>query len=223
MPENSAKIAAKILLETKSILFNTQEPFQYASGNSGPVYVDCRRPLSFPAERSIIMDLAAQLLKSEVGDDNIDIIAGAETAGIPYGALIADRLNKPMIYVRKKAKGHGRMGQIEGHFEEGSTPNIVLTEDLQNFGHSKKIFIDALRNAGATVEHFFVLFDYGIRSEVKADNESMGLTQHYLCNWQDVLAVAREENYFDAETLDSVAAYLDNPEDWAATKQKESA
>ncbi len=218
-----AKKAARALIETKSVLFNAREPFQYTSGNIGPVYVDCRRPLSFPAERDALMEMAAQTLSQNIGTDKIDIIAGAETAGIPYGALIADRLNKPMVYVRKKAKGHGRMGQIEGHFEEGSNPYIVLTEDLQNFGHSKKVFVDALRSAGATIEHFFVLFDYGIRPEVVTDNNDMGLTQHHLCNWHDVVAVAREENYFDAETLDSVESYLNDPEGWAAQKQKESA
>ena len=150
----------------------------------------------------------------------ISIIAGAETAGIPYGALIASRLGKPMIYVRKKPKGHGRMGQIEGYFEEGSSPSVVLTEDLQNFGASKQVFVDALRTAGAKVEHFFVLFDYGTRPEVKADNDKMGLTQHYLCNWYDVLAVAKEKKYFDAETLESVEFYLKNPEGWASAALK---
>lgn len=223
MTQEIARTGAKILLGTRSVLFNAREPFKYTSGNIGPVYVDCRRPLSFPQERGLLMAMAADILRADIGAENIDIIAGAETAGIPYGALIADRLEKPMIYVRKKAKGHGRMGQIEGTFGETSQPRVVLTEDLQNFGHSKKVFIDALRAAGAIVEHFFVLFDYGIRPEVASENEAMGLTQHYLCNWHDVLSVAREENAFDPETLDSVAAYLDDPEGWAAAKQRESA
>ena len=211
-----AQTAARALLDTRSVLFNAAEPFRYTSGNIGPVYVDCRRPLSFPLERGTLMSMAVQVLHDEVGDKNIDIIAGAETAGIPYGAMIADRMQKPMIYIRKKAKGHGRMSQIEGHFEDGTSPRVVLTEDLQNFGHSKQVFVDALRTAGATLEHFFVLFDYGIRPEVKADNDKMGLTQHSLCNWYDVLAVARAENYFDTQTLDSVEAYLNDPATWVA-------
>lgn len=219
MTKDTARTAAKILLETRSVLCNAREPFQYTSGNIGPVYVDCRRPLSFPEGRSTLMALAADLLSKEIGKDKIDIIAGAETAGIPYGALIADRLEKPMVYVRKKPKGHGRMSQIEGHFE--GTPYTVLTEDLQNFGSSKKVFVDALREAGAVIEHFFVLFDYGIRPEVAADNKAMGLTQHHLCNWHDVIAVARDENYFDAETLDSVESYLADSEGWAAMHAKE--
>lgn len=213
---NIARTAAKILLDTRSVLFNARAPFKYTSGNIGPVYVDCRRPLSYPLERGTLMALAVQVLHEEVGDKNIDIIAGAETAGIPYGAMIADRMEKPFIYVRKKPKGHGRMSQIEGYFEENSAPHVVLTEDLQNYGHSKQVFIDALRAAGAKVEHFFVLFDYGNRPEVKADNERMGLTQHHLCNWHDVLAIARDEGAIDAETLSAVEAYLADPQGWAA-------
>lgn len=209
-----AKKAAKILLDTKSVLCNVRQPFTYTSGKKGPVYVDCRRPLSFPQARTELMDMAADMLKQDVGLAQIDLVAGAETAGIPYGALIAERLQKPMIYVRKAAKGHGRMSQIEGHFDEGTTPHVVLTEDLQNYGSSKKVFIDALREAGAQIEHFFVLFDYGIRPEVAADNKEMGLTQHHLCNWHDVIAVAKELEYFDTETLASVEAFLNDPADW---------
>ncbi len=211
---DAAKKSAKILLDTKSVLCNVRQPFTYTSGKKGPVYVDCRRPLSFPTERSQLMDMAADMLCRNIGMDNIDIVAGAETAGIPYGALIADRLQKPMIYVRKTPKGHGRMSQIEGHFDNSKKPNIILTEDLQNYGSSKKVFIDALRESGAKVEHFFVLFDYGVRPEVAADNKKMGLTQHHLCNWGDVIEVAKELRYFDNETLSSVEEFLNNPTDW---------
>lgn len=209
-----AKQAARILLETKSVLCNIEQPFTYTSGKQGPVYVDCRRPLSFPQARKELMDMAAAMLRDNIGADKIDLIAGAETAGIPYGALIADRLAKPMIYVRKKPKGHGRMSQIEGHIDDRTQPYVVLTEDLQNYGSSKKVFIEALRESGATVEHFFVLFDYGVRPEVAKDNDSMGLTQHNLCNWWDILAVAKEHNIFDTKTLSSVEAFLNDPADW---------
>ncbi|MCB1557016.1 MAG: orotate phosphoribosyltransferase, partial [Alphaproteobacteria bacterium] len=118
MINETAREAARILLDTRSVLFNAAEPFTYASGNVGPVYVDCRRLLSFPAARARLMDMAADVLRTEIGSENIDVVAGAETAGIPYGALVADRLEKPMVYVRKKPKGHGRMSQIEGHIAD---------------------------------------------------------------------------------------------------------
>jgi orotate phosphoribosyltransferase len=214
-----ASQAARILIETKAVLFNAHTPFQYVSGNIGPVYVDCRRPLSFPEARGALMDMAADLIKAEIGLDEIDVVAGAETAGIPYAALIADRLEKPMVYVRKKPKGHGRLSQIEGHFESNDAPKTILIEDLQNFGHSKQIFVEALRGAGATLDHFFVLFDYGIRPDVVKDNANMHLTQHHLCNWFDVLKLARDEAYFDNETLDSVESYLQDAESWQAAKR----
>jgi orotate phosphoribosyltransferase len=164
--EAIAKTTAKILLDTKSVLFNAREPFTLKSGRQSPVYIDCRRLVSFVEERTTLMNAAAQVLSNEIGVENIDYVAGGETAGIPYGAFIADRLERSMLYVRKEPKGYGRMAQIEGHMEEtmdnGDKPNVVLIEDLQTDGGSKKIFIDALREAGAMVEHAFVVFHYGI-------------------------------------------------------------
>ncbi len=211
--ETIARETAKALIKTKSVLFNAREPFTYSSGNTGPVYVDIRRLMSFVKERSQLMDFAAQLLSDEIGAQNLDYIAGGETAGIPFAAFIAERMEKPMIYVRKKPKGHGRSTQIEGHFESG---NVLLVEDLQNFGANKDVFIEALRSADAKVEHFFSLFDYGIRSEVKAINDKMGLTTHHLCNWWDVLDIAKENKCFDSEALISVEEFLNDPSKWSA-------
>lgn len=223
MSDDIAAQTARYLLDTKSVLFDAREPFKYTSGNIGPVYVDCRRPLSFPQARKFMMDAAADMLRVEIGADNIDVIAGAETAGIPYAAMIAERLEKPNVYIRKKPKGHGRMSQIEGHFEESETPRVVLIEDLQNFGHSKQIFVEALRAAGAVIEDFFVLFDYGIRPTVAHENKQMELRQHNLCNWWDVVKAARDGNYFDEETLQSVEAYLNDSESWVTQHEADAA
>jgi orotate phosphoribosyltransferase len=206
-----AKVSAKILLDTKSVLFNAREPFTYTSGRKGPVYVDCRRLISFPTERTTLMDFGAGMLKPL----NVDYVAGGETAGIPYAAFIAERLNKPMLYVRKKPKGFGRMAQIEGCMDEGGK-KVVLVEDLQTDGGSKKVFIDALREAGAVVEHAFVVFHYGIFPQSEANMKAAGITLHALTTWWDVLAVAKENAYFDAQTLSSVESYLKAPESWAA-------
>lgn len=208
-----AREAAKILLSTKSVLFNAREPFVYTSGKIGPTYVDCRRLIAFPKERSTLMNFAANMLKKEIGMDNIDFVAGGETAGIPYAAFIAERLEKPMLYVRKKPKGFGRLAQIEGCMDEEGK-NVVLIEDLQTDGGSKKVFVDALRAAGANIEHAFVVFHYGIFPQSEQNMKDMGLTLHSLCNWWNVLDVAKQENYFDAETLASVEAFLKNPAKW---------
>lgn len=213
-PEDIAKKAAKILLDTKSVLFNSREPFVFTSGRISPVYTDCRRLISFPSERTTLMDMGASILKEKVGMDKMDYLAGGETAGIPYAAFLSDRLNKPMLYVRKKPKGFGRMAQIEGVMDT-ENPQVVLIEDLQTDGGSKKVFIDALRAAGAKVEHGFVVFHYGIFQQSIDNMNAMGMTLHYLTDWWTVLAVARDLKYFDEETLSSVESFLKNPDGWA--------
>jgi len=212
MSQSIARDAARILLETKSVLFNTREPFTYTSGRKGPVYVDCRRPIAFPQGRRTLMNYAADIIKNECGD--VDYVAGGETAGIPYAAMIADRLEMPMLYVRKKPKGFGRMAQIEGCMDEQGA-DVVLIEDLQTDGGSKKVFIDVLREAGAVVKHAFVLFHYGIFPASEKNMADMGVKLHALCTWWDVLDAAKENDYFDAETLQSVESYLKAPDKWA--------
>ncbi len=207
-----AAASAKILLDTKSVLFNAREPFTFTSGRISPVYVDCRRLISFPQERSVLMDFGADILRKECPD--LDFCAGGETAGIPYAAFMAERLHLPMLYVRKKPKGFGRMAQIEGVMDEPGK-KVVLIEDLQTDGGSKKVFIDALREAGAIVEHSFVVFHYGIFQASIDNMNAMGVKLHALTTWWDVLAVAREHKYFDEETLNSVESFLKAPDQWA--------
>ncbi len=207
--DNIAEVSAKILLDTKSVLFNAEQPFVFTSGRLSPVYTDCRRLISFPKERDILMNFAADMLK----DLGLDSFAGGETAGIPYAAFIAERLKKPMLYVRKKPKGFGKMAQIEGFLEEGQ--KVALIEDLQTDGGSKKVFVDALRGAGAIVEHAFVVFHYGNFPQSYQNMKDWGLTLHALTTWADVLKVARTQKYFDDATLNSVEHFLKEPDEWA--------
>lgn len=205
-----AKEAAKILLDTKSVLINTKEPFTYTSGKIGPIYVDIRRLISFPKERSVLMGFAAEILEPL----NLDYYAGGETAGIPYAAFLAERLNAPMLYVRKKPKGHGRMAQIEGHVTEGKN-KVLLVEDLLTVGSSQKVFVQALREANLEVKNSFVIFSYDIYPQSKINLEEMQITLHSLTNWWAVLDVIKEENYFDADTIASLEKFLNAPDDWA--------
>ena len=214
--KSMARTAARILIETESVLFNAREPFTLKSGNPSPVYVDCRRLISFVKQRETLMDFGAALLKEEIGLNNIDVVAGGETAGIPYGAFMAERLAKPMIYVRKEPKGYGRMAQIEGVLPDGKAPKAILIEDLQTDGGSKKIFIEALRKAGTEVEHAFVVFHYGIFPASEQNMKDIGITLHALATWWDVLDVAKEKNYFDKETLASVEDFLNDPNGWGS-------
>lgn len=205
-----ADIAAKILLETKAVLFNAREPFVFTSGRISPVYTDCRRLIAFVEERKTLMNFGAEML----AHIDLDYIAGGETAGIPYSAFISERLNKPMLYVRKKPKGFGRMSQIEGHLPEKGKRNTILVEDLQTDGGSKKLFVDVLRAAGAKVEHAFVVFHYGIFDASARNMKELGITLHALTTWWDVLKIAREGSYFDPETLNAVEDFLHDPEGW---------
>lgn len=213
-----AYTAAKALIDTESILFNAAEPFTLKSGRKSPVYIDCRRLISFVKERNALMDFGARTIAAEIGCDHIDLVAGGETAGIPYGAYLSDRLHKPMVYVRKEPKGYGRMAQIEGVLPEknaaGKKPRVILVEDLQTDGGSKKIFINALREAGAEVKHAFVVFHYGIFDASEKNMQDLGIKLHALTTWWDVLKVAKTENYFDAQTLNSVESFLKNPVKW---------
>ena len=160
-----AELTAKMLIEVEAVRFMTDKPFIFTSGWASPVYTDCRRLISFPRVRRTLIDFGAETLGRDVGFEQLDSVAGGETAGIPFAAWMADRLMLPMQYVRKKPKGFGRNAQIEGHLEAGD--RVLLVEDLTTDGRSKVDFCTALREAGATIEHCFVIFFYGIFPEGK--------------------------------------------------------
>tara|TARA_B100001750_G_scaffold242567_2_gene256183 strand:+ start:54 stop:758 length:705 start_codon:yes stop_codon:yes gene_type:complete len=208
-----AREASKILLETEAIKVDTKNPFTYTSGRVGPTYVDCRKLIAFPHARGVLMDMAASLLLQETGYESLDVIAGGETAGIPYAAFLSERLNLPMAYVRKKPKGHGKMAQIEGHLEEGQ--RVLLAEDLQTDGGSKKVFVNALRDAGAIVEHAFVVFHYGVFDASEKNMKDLGIRLHALTTWPLVLETAQMTGHFDKDTIQSVRTFLNDPVQWS--------
>lgn len=205
-----AQQTAKILLDTQSILINVKEPFTYTSGKIGPIYVDIRRLISFPVERTILMNYAADITKPY----NFDYVAGGETAGIPYAAFLAERLNLPMVYIRKKPKGHGRMAQIEGYIEKDNL-SALLVEDLLTVGSSQKIFVKALRDASINVSHSFVIFSYDIYQQGKDNLKEMAIDCISLTNWWSVLDLLKQGNHFDSDTVISLESFLNDPESWA--------
>ncbi|MBA5805062.1 orotate phosphoribosyltransferase [Rhizobium changzhiense] len=206
-----AELLAKMLWEIKAVHFNAAHPYKLSSGMASPVYIDCRKLLSFPRIRSTVMDFAASTLLRDAGFEQFDCIAGGETAGIPFAALLADRLGLPMIYVRKQPKGHGRNAQIEGNMPEGS--RVLVIEDLTTAGGSMFKFIDAVRAAGGIVDHGIALFFYGIFGEQRFADGKVRL--HHIATWRNVLAVAREQKLFDDKTLSEVEAFLDAPLAWS--------
>lgn len=211
----AATQTARILIETKSVLFNAEKPFIFTSGRASPVYIDCRKLISFPRARRFLIQAAKDQLCREAGFEAFDAVAGGETAGIPYAAFVSDAMDLPMLYVRKKPKGFGRNAQIEGQLLEGQ--RVLLVEDLASEGGSKINFVNALRNAGAIIEHIWVVFHYGIFPQSEATMAEMGVKLHALATWWDVLRVAREGNYFDSHTLGEVEKFLHAPEAWSAS------
>ncbi|MCH7935799.1 MAG: orotate phosphoribosyltransferase [Proteobacteria bacterium] len=204
---------AKLLLDIGAVNFRPEEPYTLTAGWASPVYIDCRRVISFPDARRRIIGLAIEKLETAIGFDNIDAIAGGETAGIPYAAWIAQARYKPMLYVRKKPKGFGRDAQIEGNLEPGQ--RVLLVEDLATDGGSKVIFVDALREAGAEVSDIFVVFFYGAFPGAGETMAGLGVDLHYLATWNDVLKAAGEGQYFDQDAIDGVRDFLDDPVQWS--------
>ena len=213
---DAARTTARILMEIEAVLFRPDEPFTFTSGRVSPVYVDCRRIISFPRARARLMDLAVELITDKVGYESLDAVAGGETAGIPFAAWIAERLGLPMLYVRKKPKGFGRDAQIEGYLPEGS--RVILVEDLATDGGSKLNFVNALREAEAQVAHTFVIFHYGIFPQSVSDLAERGVALHALATWWDALQVAEENGYLDDGGLKEVRAFLNDPNGWSAAR-----
>jgi orotate phosphoribosyltransferase len=207
---------ARILLDIKAVNFRPDEPYTLTSGRLSPVYIDCRKIISYPAERRAITEMAADLIRREIGVETLDVVGGGETAGISFAAWIAEALDLPMVYVRKKPKGFGRMAQIEGDLAEGA--RVLLVEDLATDGGSKVQFCEAIRKAGARVAHAFVVFHYAIFPASVASLRAIGVTLHALATWRDVIAEARRGGDFDDDALRKVEAFLDNPESWMPAK-----
>ncbi|SHL79096.1 orotate phosphoribosyltransferase [Paracoccus solventivorans] len=211
--EEMARLSARMLLEIKAVHFSA-EPFTYASGQKGPTYIDCRKLISHPRIRGTLMDFMAATVCRNAGFEAFDNIAGGETAGIPFAAMVAERLGLPMSYVRKKPKGYGRNARIEGEMREGQ--RVLLVEDLTTDGGSKLSFVDAIRETGASCAHTAVIFYYGIFPGTTQRLADHGVALHHLCTWWDVLAEAKAQGSFDAATIAEVEAFLHDPRGWQA-------
>jgi len=207
------QIVARILIEIGAVNFRPEEPYTLTSGWVSPVYIDCRKVISFPRARRQITELARQMVFDKIGYESLDAVAGGETAGIPYSAWLADALDLPMHYVRKKPKGFGRNAQIEGDPKAGQ--RVLLVEDLATDGASKLNFINALRDADLEAKHALVVFFYGVFPGALKQLEDSGVTLHYLATWWDVLEAAEDGGFFPKETIQEVRDFLHDPVEWS--------
>jgi len=201
---------AEILIDIESVKFSFNNPFTLTSGLKSPVYVDCRKIISFVRERNIILDFANKYF--EENKIEFDLLAGGETAGIPYAAFLSERLQKKMIYVRKKPKGFGKDQQIEGYYKKGQ--KAILIEDLATDGGTKIIFIEALRKSGLKVSDIFVIFYYDIFDIKKSPIASMNVKIHSLCTWKNIINVINDKKIFMEKEIDDLKIFLKNPTTW---------
>jgi orotate phosphoribosyltransferase len=215
MSEVSQRVA-EMLLSTESIQVYKDKPFVFVSGRISPVYIDCRKLLSFATEREYIVTALAQVAEADIGLANIDVVAGGETAGIPYASFVSHLIKKPMIYIRKQPKGYGGTKQIEGILEAGQ--RVLLVEDLITDGLSKMRFNIGIRGAGAKMTHCLCVFDYASdrlgQHEGKINLAKNDIALHVLANWDDVLDTGIAKNYFTEEQNKQIVDFLQDPENW---------
>ncbi|MAI97933.1 MAG: orotate phosphoribosyltransferase [Rhodobacteraceae bacterium] len=215
--ESIARITSKLLLDMNAIHFSPKKPFTLTSGIQSPVYIDCRKIISYPKARKVLMDFCADIIAKKIGIHKIDTLVGGETAGIPFAAFLAERLKLPMNYVRKKPKGFGRDAQIEGESVFGK--RAILIEDLSTDGGSKISFCNALRGAGAEVADTIVIFYYNIFKSVPKKLAASKIELHYLASWWDILNFCKEEgSKWNSNTLDQIETFLRAPQQWSEQK-----
>ena len=207
---------AEMLLKTESIQIYKERPFVFVSGRISPVYIDCRKLLSFPDVREAIVDQLAKTVENEIGLDVVDVVAGGETAGIPYAAFVSQKIHKPMIYVRKNPKGYGQTKQIEGVLNSGQ--RVLLVEDLITDGLSKIRFNIGIRAEGAKITHCLCIFEYGSdRLALHEGRENLAkhdIQLRTLVNWDDVLSTGLSKKYFSDEASKQILDFLKEPENW---------
>lgn len=207
---NMAAQTAEFLLTVKAVKLNNEHPFTWASGRKSPIYCDNRVTLSYPEIRTFIRQRFTEIIAEMWGD--VDVIAGVATGGIAQGALVAQELGKPFVYVRSEQKSHGLTNQIEGEIHEGQS--VVVIEDLVSTGKSSLIAVKALRERGCQVKGMAAIFTYGL--QVAADNfdaEKVELVT--LTDYDTLIGVARERDYIDHEAQESLAKWRVNPERWS--------
>ena len=206
----TAEQTSTFLLQVKAVKLNNDNPFTWASGRKSPIYCDNRVTLSYPEIRTYIRQRFVDVINENFGD--VDVIAGVATGGIAQGALVAQELGKPFVYVRSEEKKHGLTNQIEGEIHSGQT--VVVVEDLVSTGKSSLIAVHALREKGCIVKGMVAIFTYGL--EVAAKNfADANVDLHTLTNYDTLVKVACDQEYIMEKDLASLKTWRQNPEQWS--------
>lgn len=203
------KDVAKILLELNAVTLNPKKPFKYASGIISPVYTDCRVLMAYPQKRRVIRDLYIDAIKKS--GVKFDVVAGTATAGIPHAAWIADKLNLPMVYVRGKAKDHGKENLIEGIIKPGQ--KAIVIEDLVSTGESAINSVNAVRKMGGKVEYVFSIITYGMeKARISFAENRLNLIS--LTTFGDVVNEAQKLGYIEDKEIEIILDWIKDPPSW---------
>ncbi|MFT3948296.1 MAG: orotate phosphoribosyltransferase [Agriterribacter sp.] len=206
------KAVAEKLLQINAIRLNPQQPFTWASGWKSPIYCDNRKTLSFPYIRDFVKSELCNVIFESFPE--ADLIAGVATAGIAWGAMAADQLKLPFIYVRPKPKEHGLGNQIEGYYEPGQ--RVVVVEDLISTGKSSLQVCDVLKQQGLPVEGMVSIFTYGFDVAAEAF-EKAGVTLKSLTNYSTLISLALEKNIVTPENENTLLNWRENPAAWTGS------
>lgn len=209
LDREAAKKTAEFLLQIKAIKLQPSDPFTWASGWKSPIYCDNRLSLSYPPVRTYLRDEMAKAIQTQYGTPNV--IAGVATGAIAIGALVAEKMNLPFVYIRSKSKEHGRQNQIEGHLERGQ--NVVIVEDLISTGMSSLAAHKALREAQANVMGMAAIFTYGF-DIAKQNFEDADCDLVTLSDYQHLLERAGELDYIREQELEALRQWRANPSEW---------
>ncbi len=211
MNEQETSMAlASFLLQIKAIKLNPANPFTWASGLKSPIYCDNRVTLSYPQVRTFIREGFVKMCMDKFGKP--DVIAGVATGGIPQGALVAQELGLPFVYVRSEKKSHGMNNQVEGIINSGQS--VVIIEDLVSTGKSSLNAVEALREKGAIIKGMLAIFTYGM--DVATQNFKNNKCDLFtLTNYDALIQKAAEENYIRENDLASLVEWKSNPQAWS--------
>ncbi|MDZ4750567.1 MAG: orotate phosphoribosyltransferase [Flavobacteriales bacterium] len=214
MSDQGLKVA-EFLLQIKAIELKPQNPFTWASGLRSPIYCDNRKTLSYPEIRDYLREQFCEIIRREYGSP--EVIAGVATGGIALGALVAQELNLPFVYVRSEAKKHGLTNMIEGVVEQGQ--KVVVIEDLVSTGKSSLQAVEALREAGVEVMGLVAIFTYSFDSAVSNFN-AKNCVLHTLTKYEWLLEQALNMNYISEADKVALSEWRKDPEQWSAQLQK---
>jgi len=207
--EQTANKVAELLLQIQAVKLNKKEPFTWASGWKSPIYCDNRKTLSYPQIRTYIRQEFANIILEEYGD--VDVIAGVATGAIANGALVAEQLGKPFVYVRPEKKKHGMGNQVEGAISAGQT--VVVVEDLISTGGSSLKAVEALREAGCEVKGMVAIFTYGFK--VAEDNfKNAKVRLETLTSYNTLIEQAVEAKSVGKDDVTSLQEWRLNPSEW---------